>query len=345
MCSRTFKAQRFFFMGAVTAGVSLVSGVVGLNRQSKSAKAQKRAIEAQSKQQALEAQLRLYQLQQSKEMNKVTDAINDSITQFNYEQAESSLNAQQRLNQLSLSNAIFEAGIADTMARASADTRERQIRQQQFAQEQQLRQGEVQGLSALNQQQQQQLNQFAQALQSNRGVQSQLANILDIAASTGGVNEALNVLFPQDQADTSEIEEQRREAQRELIGGITEAGLESAEAVGQERLGFSQIQELQDIDKARRAGDEARLSGQLADLAFESERTALEAQRGIEQVTDPLERQMRDDLLAKQEEALRQGAGLQQEIAQQQVKQVRRPGFFDYANVGLGAANTYRRNV
>ena len=331
-------------MGAVTAGAALVSGVVGLARQSSSASAQKEAIRAQSKQQALESQLRLYQLRQQNELNKITDTLNDAITQFNYQQAETALGSQQALNNLAVSNAVFDANVNRRMAEAQGTARDRQIEQEALAQEQQIRQGEINSLQGINQEATQALSAFAQAMQGERGVQSQLANILDMAASTGGVNEALSLLFPNSVQNAGLIENARRQDVADRVSGISQAALSTVAGTRGERLAMSDVQTQKEMQQAIRSEQDALLSGELANRGFESQRIALNAQQTIDNITEPLQRQIRDDTATQQEQALLQGAGLQQELAKAQLKGVQSPGFFDLLNVAGSAYNTYKVN-
>lgn len=330
---------------AVSTGVSVVGGLVGLSNQSSSAKAQRKAIEAQSEQQALEAQLKLYELDQTRQLNELTDAVNDQITAYNYQQAEASIVAQQKINELNTKNAIFEAQVAQQQAEINRGITENQIEEQRIAQDKAALENSINQLRGLGDQQSQNAATLIEQLSKEGSNFKQIANILDVAMSSGGVNEALTILFGEYSNADAEFakDEQLRQAQASLISDIEKANLATNKASADVSQGQNEINTLTQIEQAKRAEKDAALSLDIANTSYDTQLTSLKAQKELEDITTPLERQMRDDLAEQQESALLQGAAIQSDIAKAQVKGINSPGFLDVLGVGLNGYQTYTK--
>lgn len=335
-------------MGAATAALSVVGGVVGLGQQRESANAQKRAIQAQSQQAALQAQLQLMALKQQTYADTLNDTISDATRLLQYQQANTQLEAQQAFNSIASANALFESSVQRAASEIQQIQGNNEAALQKSASDEQAGQAQLAAYGQANEQQNSIVSAIGQLLGESGQRQNTVANLLDMAASSGGINEALGLLLGN---SSDEVQaafnlnrgSQMQDTQMNTADDLAAANRGVSEGNYQGALLNNAIQGTQTRYGADQQAIDATFSKQVADLGFESAKLANTTNFNIGTISDASSRFSRDYLRRNNESALLQGANLQQDILKAQADQVRTPGFFDYLNVGLGGYNTYRQ--
>lgn len=336
-------------MGAsVGAAVSVVGGLAGLSQQSSAAAAQKRMLASQERQQALNAQLQYLTIKNQSYADDLSDRINQSVRELSYTQSMQNLEAQERLNQLAVANALNEAATQRTNADIGKSQQELETAGAVSQGNQQAGQGELEQLGSATSANGQDINSILQRLSQGGDSASAIANLLDIAASSGGINEALSLLTDSDsQASTVAAAELGRS--QEVLGsrsssaeqvknatkGTIQAGAKTA------GIGGSIAQSQQRAD-ANTLSLDASTSGVVAGQGFEATRAANTASNKIGLLADSSSTFSRKYLSAANLAAIEQGSALQSDIISAQRSQVKTPGFMDFIGVGVNSYNTYK---
>lgn len=319
-----------------------------MGQQRDSANAQKKAIEAQSQQSALQAQLQLLALKQQTYADTLNDTISDATRVLQYQQANTQLTAQQAFNDVATANALFESTVARSVSELEQLQGNNQASLNRSAANEQAGEAQLAAYSGASEQQ----NQVIKAIQGLLGESGQrqntVANLLDMAASSGGMNEALGLLLGSSADEVqaafdlnrgSQLQDTQLDTADQLAGasrGLSETNFQTA-------LLNNAVNGAQGRYKADQQAIDATYSKQVADLGFESAKLANTTNFNVGLISDASSRFSRDYLRQYNEGALKQGAQLQQDILKAQADQVRQPGFFDYLNVGLGGYNAYRQ--
>lgn len=335
-------------MGAVGAAVSVAGGIVGLGQQNSAANAQRQAIKSQQEAAALQSELQLLALKQQTYADGLNDFITDSTRSLQYQQAQTQLKAQQIQNDLAVGNAVFDASVQRATADIQQAAGDRQAQANKSAADLAAGQQTTEVFGQENSREQQAINSFLKLIGDGDQQQNAIANLLDVAASSGGVNEALSLLLGEDDYSTIanagvQRSTQLGEVNRELAGSIETANRQLNTADLNVATGLNTVNATQGRYQADRQEQDALGSQQIANLGFQSARAANDANYNIGILSDQANRYSRDYLRRENERALLRGAQLTQDTLQAQANSVRSPGFFDYLNVGLQGYNTYRQ--
>jgi hypothetical protein len=339
-------------MGAVSAigaGLSVVSGISQLGAQQKQAKAQRQMLDKQDAYNKLQAQLQLFQLQNTRKLDELNDVLVDAASKQAYMQTDAGLKIQEQMNAFAASNAMFsgqvqqqQAAVGEKQAQMDAATQKTDAALRAGAEAIELMSGasseELSAASAT-----------LESLMKGGDRQNAIAQLLDVAASSGGVNQALALLSESDAfagnaaeaklarggqltADMVSKGLSASEASKRAVGAQADVGLAGAGLAAETQRFEGRATEL-DADYARR----------VAELGFSGQRQANEANYKIGLMQSGIERSSRYLMGKANEEALNQGQALQSDIVAAQRSTIRSPGLFDYLGVGFGAYNTYNQ--
>lgn len=334
-------------MGAVSAGVSVVGGIVGLGQQQRSANAQRRAIRSQQEAAALQSELQLMSLKQQTYADSLNDYIADSTRELQYQQAQTQLQSQQIQNDLAVANAKFDASVQRANANIQQMSADRQAQAQKSQADLAAGNATTEVMGQELSKEQQAIGSFLKLLGEGDQQQTAIANILDMASASGGVNEALSLLLGEDQATIANAglarQQQSSESTNALARSVENANVQLNQADYNVSTGINALQREQGIYQADVNEQNADYSKKVVDAGFESKRASNEATYRTGIISDQANRYSRDYLRKENESALLRGAQLQQETLKAQADSVRSPGFFDYLNVGVQGYNTYRQ--
>ena len=187
-----------------------------------------------------------------------------------------------------------------------------------------------------------------QRLSQNGDASTGIANLLDIAASSGGINEALSLLTGGDvnAATTSAAQLARSQEVMGVRGGNAEAVANTTRQVAGSQANTSgisgSIQQSQNKFDADTSALDARTSGTVAGQGFAATKAANIASNKIGILTDDSSSYSRKYLSAANLAALDQGAALQSDILNAQKSQIKTPGFLDYVGLGVSSYNTFK---
>jgi hypothetical protein len=335
-------------MGAVGAAVSVVGGLSGLSQQSSAAAAQKRMLASQEKQQALNAQLQYMSIKNQSYADALQDQINDSVRQLQFTQTQQNLDAQERANQLAVSTALFDASTQKTNADIGKTQQELGTAQELSNATTQAGQQELAGLGSAAEANGQDINSILQSLTRDGQTSTAIANLLDIAASSGGVNEALSLLTggEMDAAVKGEAQlnrsQQLQEQRQANVGAVASSTKELSKAGANTANIAGSISETQQKFGADMQALDASTAGVVAGAGFSASRAANTASNNIGILADSSSRTSRQYLSAANLAAIEQGAALQSDILSAQRSQIKTPGFMDLINVGMGGYQTYK---
>jgi hypothetical protein len=336
-------------MGAVAgAAVSVVGGIAGLSQQNSAAAAQKRMLASQEKQQALNAQLQYLTIKNQSYADDLSDQINSNVRTLAYTQSMQNLQAQENLNQIAVQQSLFDSGVQKTSADINKGQQEIQTAQQLSNENAQAGAGELEGLASAAGANVQDINSILQRLSQNGDASTGIANLLDIAASSGGINEALSLLTGGDvnSATISAAQLARSQEVMGIRGANAEAVADSSRQVAGAQANTSgisgSIQQSQSKFDADTSALDARTSGTVAGQGFAATRAANTGSNKIGILSDNASAFSRKYLSAANLAALDQGAALQSDIINAQKSQIKTPGFLDFVGVGVNSYNTYR---
>lgn len=336
-------------MGAVAgAAVSVVGGIAGIGQQNSAAAAQKRVLASQEKQQALNAQLQYLTIKNQAYADNLTDQINANVRELAYTQSTQNLQAQESLNQIAVSNALFDSNVQKVSADINKSQQEVQTQQQLSQEKQQAGQGELQALGSASEANVQDINSILQKLAQNGDASTGIANLLDIAASSGGINEAISLLTGSDTNASTTAAAQLGRSQ-EVLGSRADNALTVANtskssanaAANSANIGGTIQQTQQKFDASTQALD-ASTSGVVAGQGFQATNAANKASNNIGILSDNASAFSRKYLSAANLAAIEQGSAIQSDIINAQKAQVKTPGFLDYIGLGVGTYNTFK---
>ena len=344
--------MRVFRVGAtaaIGAGLSAVSGLTGLSRQSKQAAAEREALEKQKQQNTLQAQLQLYSLRNQRMVDDLNDKLTENAAVSSYLQTQSSLKAQEATNELALQNAKFQAQVQQQMAGVGETQADMQARQQES--DSRLRAGAeaLEAYGSATTEEQQVLNSLLESLGKGDNQQNAIASLLDLAAASGGVNEALELL-----GNSASFEDVVANARALRADSSAQQKMSNADDVavanaglGKAAAGLTRTNASLDATNARYQGRAAELdantSAEVSRLGFDSERTANEANYNIGFLSRDLQRTSRYYQSQANEEAIKKGAQLQNDITSIQQGNIRSPGLFDYLGTGFNSYNVWKQ--
>jgi excinuclease UvrABC nuclease subunit len=333
-------------MGAVGAGLSIASSLAGIGQQSKAASAQKRAIASQQRQQELQSQLQYLSIKNQDASDTLTESINRQVQQLAYTQSQNNLTSQQNLNNLAVQQALFDS----TITKANADITRTQtgldVDRSVTEGNQAVGQQELQAIVQAAQANGTDLNAILQGLSRDGEQSSAIANLLDLAASSGGINEAISLLTGGDvNAATNATAAIGRSgevstARQGNASEVSQASKQVNTSAGTGALKVADIAQSQAIFNADASELDARTSQQVANAGFDVTQAANEAAFRTGIIADDSASFSRRYLTAANLEALDKGASLQADISNAQRAQVRTPGFLDYAGVAVSGFNT-----
>jgi hypothetical protein len=334
-------------MGIVGAAVSVVSGIAGISQQNKQADAQRAQIQAANEQQALQAQLQLLSLKQQTYANGLNDYITDATRTLQYQQQQNQLEAQRSLNDLAVSNAVYEASMSKSNAAIQQTAADTQASRQASDANQGARQQQLQTQAAANNQQDQLVQQLTQMLGGGAQQNTNIANLLDAAMAHGGNNEALANLLGQNSNDAivAAANLARGQQVQQMTTGLGQQvanasiGLNNADA--QTARGINAINATQSFYNSDKQSQDALFSQQITNAGFNATQAANNASNNIGILSDQANRYSRDYLNQVNQNATLQGAQIQSNSLNAQANAVQSPGFFDYLGVGLNGYNTY----
>jgi hypothetical protein len=334
-------------MGAVASAVTVVGGLVGIGRQSSAARAQKNAIKSQQEIAAREAQLNLLQLKNQQMANQVTDYIDDATRRLQYQQSMAALDNQQQLNNIAVNSALVDAQVQQQMAGVSKQGADIQAGEQKLAADRQTTQQFLQQLSASGEATGQLGANILQALGAEDVTADQIASLLNVAASTGGINEALALFADRNQATGAQGQFaqviDREQAKVDLSSQIADKQNRANQLVFGMSTNMAGAQEASDVRAANDLSSDARVSKVLADAGFNTQRATMRGNFGIMEASNAANRFARDYLAAYQERAVADGAKVNQDVLEAQRRSIRTPGFFDVLGVGLDGYNAYTK--
>lgn len=338
-------------MGAVGAGVSVVSGLVGLQQQRKAANAQKQALASQQEQQALQARLNYLSLTQQAYADSINDVITDATKKLAYSQTEAQLFAQEKLNDIGVQNALLEANTNKALASISKDASDTEATQTRMAKDIEAGQQTLAVGSSADEALGSQAESLLKMLSGGKNQQEQIANLLDAAAAGGGVNLALENLLGEGAYDAivAAGEQQRligtQDARLAAAGGQEEANKKLNSANEKVSLGMNQLGKAQADYGADKQILDAKFSQAINKQGFAATAAANKASYNIGLFSDQSSRASRDYLRQQNLDAVLRGAQLNSEILKAQSNAVSSPGFFDYLGVGLSGYQQYKATL
>jgi hypothetical protein len=326
----------------VGAGLSVVGGLSQASQQRKQADAQKKAIEAQSQVEQLNSRLQLLNLTQQQQVAEVQSQLQKAAEQQAYVGRLAAIDQQELTNSMALANAGLQAQTQQSLSVAQQAQAGVDSLQQLVGTEAQVGRELVQAISASGAEQQQLVEGFSKMGDSQRT--AFLSNLLDLAASAGGTNEALRLLnesSPSAAGGQVARAEESGTLKQELAKDSATALRASAEATRAGTLAQAGLQAADSTYAARMQALDVQASGEVAKQAFASERLSTNAAYSASGLARGVEESARSASFAANKEVLERGATLSAATAQAQAAGVRSPGFFDYVGILGSGATTY----
>ena len=334
---------------AIGAGLSAVSGISQLGQANKQAKAQKEMLDKQDAQQKLQSQLQLFSLQNQRRLDSLNDQLTDSSIKAAYMQTDASLKAAQHMNQLAVANAVFANQVQ--MGQAQATKQQSDIKSDTYVADAkaQAAGADTANFAQASQEEQGTLNGILQSMAQGSNSHQALSSLLNLASSSGGINEALGMLAGQGTNDAVVAG-----AQASRAGELTSAKRKQGNAVGTANVQLSEAQanqyrassamEQQSTNYGANAGIlDALTSQEVANQGFLSKSAANQSNYNINNSSNQVQRPSRYLTSLANEEALQQGQALSSDTIAAQKDAIRSPGFFDYAGVGFNSFNTFNQ--
>lgn len=333
-------------MGAVApvvgAGLSVVGGLAQAGNQRQQAAAQKKAIEAQAQVEQLNSRLQLISISQQQAVAEVQSQLQSAAEKQAYIGRLAAIDQQELTNAQALAQAGLQARTQEQLAGAQQAQANVESLQALVGAEANIGRELVQAISGSGQEQQALVEAFGKMDTSSR--QAYLSNLLDLAASAGGTNEALRLLSETSATSASGLVARAEEAgalkQQQAKDSAT-ALRASAEATRASTLAQAGLQSADATYAARQQALDVQTSGEVAAQAFASERLATNAAYSASGLAREVETSARNASVAANKEVLERGATLSQATASAQLQGIRSPGFFDYVSTLGGGASTY----
>jgi len=337
-------------MGATAAigtGLSVVGGLASLSQKQKQAKAQRKLLDQQQRQQQLQADLQLFALRQQQAINDLNDALAEAAARQNFLAVDSQLKLQQLVNQNAADNAILAASVDSLKDKLQISKQRLSAEETKQKQEQQAINELINTIRGSAESQNELLKQLLASSSNKEEQRNSLISLLDAAAAQGSVNEALALLLDTDQYDAARNEFDFRRLQEQLTTTVSDAenkarlnkqlasllaGMSFLEADAQELASNLNLQNQQ---------REAELSKRLSSITTEGKRLSNQTNLDLSLLASGIQKKSRYLQQKVNEQALSTGQTLAKETLEAQKQLISRPGFFDYANLALGAYNTY----
>lgn len=335
-------------MGAVTAGVAVAGGLLGLNQKQKEAKQQKQLLEKQDAAQRMQADLQLFSLLQQRQSDNLNNLLTESMQKQQYMQTQATLDAQALQQQL----ALTQSGLANEVNKAAGDagTVQKQMAAETSRSEARLQTGAqaVQEFANASSEEQGVISSVLKQLQQTGSNQNSIALLLDYAASAGGVNEAMQMLSGGTGYEATEAAanvaraSQLGDTRNELAKASAKAGMNLADV----QYGIANAQaaiEKQGNDMNYRSSEANNAAVYETNQAgLSAARAANNANYSIMNSTNQLQQQSKYLSSIANESAIKQGSAINSEILALQSSNIRTPGFLDYVGVGLQGYTNFR---
>jgi hypothetical protein len=333
-------------MGAVApivgAGLSVVGGLSQASQQRQQANAQKKAIAAQAEVEQLNSRLQLLNLNQQQALAEVQSELQSAAEKQAYVGRLAAIDQQETYNSMALAQAGLQANVQEQLAGAQANQANVDSLQQLVGAEAGIGRELVQAI-ANSGQEQAGLVERMQKMNTNQR-QGFISSLLDLAASSGGTNEALRLLSESTTtADSGQVARatEKQGLSQTLAEDSSTALRASAEATRAGTVAQANLQAGDSRFAARQQALDVQTSGEVAKQAFASERLATEGAYAASGLARGVEDSARRASVRANKEVLERGATLSQATASAQMQGVRSPGFFDYVGVLGGGATTY----
>lgn len=333
---------------AVAVGATVVGGVLGASAKSKQAKAQRQVIDAEQASRRMQADLQLFSLQQQKMVDGMNDIMTQAAQTQSYMSTKAQLDAQQLMNTLATEQALMGVDVQRTEGQSQQMQAEMQSEKQLSDARLQAGAQALENYAGASGEEQQLVNSVLEQLKSGDANANTIATLLDFAASSGGVNEALQLLsggeqYGGERASAAVNRVGQMTAEKTKLGDLAaQAGVDVAEvenlltnaqaAVARAGADYTANTSEQDILTSRAVNNES----------FQTARVANEAQYGILNASTKVQQQSRYLNNLANEYALQQGQELSQATLDAQRSNAKSPGFFDYAGIALQGYNTYK---
>lgn len=332
---------------AIGAGLSVVSGIASLGSKQAAANAQQKQLDAQAAQQSLQSQLQLQQLKNQTTVNQLNDALTDATNKTAYLQTQSTLAAQQMQTQLNQQNSLFQAGVQGQLANADKTQAYMQAAKQQSDARLAAGAEALNTFAGASTEEQQATQSILGSVAKGEQQHTALAAFLDLAASSGGVNNAVAKLAQSGlyDAETGAANVNRGEEGVTLIQQLAQQAKQGTVGVADAQSNIARSQA--DISAANagyqttQAVNATNAQATESTAGYAAQNAANDANFNIGLLSNQFQRDSRYLSTSAQEEAISKGAVLQQQAFQAQSDAIRSPGLFDYATAGLSGYSTY----
>jgi hypothetical protein len=329
---------------AVGAGMSLIGGISGANQAAKSSAAQKKAITNQARIDQLNSQLQLLSLRNSRSVDELQDTLRTTAENQAYLARLGQIDLAETQQQTQLQAALGQADSERKFAAASEAEATTAALTEATSERSRTGQALTQALGASAEEQQAVLSRLQKMPEQQRAATIQ--SLLDVAASSGGSNEALRMLA--DLTDTGvvgEAEAARAAEQQSVLATSARASAAAldAQTTANEKAAVSKagVDRLGRTFAANTSTLDAQTTAAVGDASFQTERLATTGAKAAGDLASGVERTARGANYSANEDVLKQGARISADTTSAQLNAVRSPGFFDYMAVGANAYSTY----
>jgi hypothetical protein len=335
-------------MGAIGTAVSVVGGIAGMAQQSSAASAQKRQLASQERQQALQAELQYLSIKNQAYADQLADAVNEQVRSLSYQQSQANLRMQQQANDIAVQGALFDAEVQKATTQVQYSSNELNADEQKSQANAQAGAQQLQSTGAAIQDTNSVVDNILKGLAQGSDQNSAIANLLDIASASGGVNEAIAMLSGGDvnqplvAAANLGRQNELTDARMTNAGDVAGTSRELASATRGTQGSSNALGREQGMKQANDLSMDASTSKVVADQGFKATTAANEATNTIGILSDRSASASRKYLSAANLKAVEQGAALQSDIINAQKSQIKTPSFFDYAGVAINGYNTFK---
>lgn len=332
---------------AVSTGVAVAGGLLGLSQKQQEAKRQKQVLDRQEAAQRMQADLQLFGLLQQRQVDSLSDMVNDSAQKQAYLQTQASLNAQEQQQRLAASQAEFAATVQQAGGDATATQKQMGAEGERSNSRLQAGAQAVEALVGSSTEQQELISSVLKQLQTNGSNQNAVALLLDYAASSGGVNEAIQKLSGGEGTEAEEAanavgrSSQATTQKSDLAKAASAAGVELADLQYMIANANTEIERSGTNYGARIAASDARAGAAVNQAGISAARVANEGNYGIMNSANAIQRQSRYLNSVANEQALKQGTAINSEILSLQKSNIQSPGFMDYVGLGVQGYGMY----
>lgn len=333
---------------AVSTGVAVAGGLLGMSQKQAEAKRQRELLGKQEAAQRMQADLQLFSLMQQRGIDNMSDMVTDAAQKQAYLTTKSALAAQGVQQQLEMTRAEAEIQNQQQLSQANTSQKLMAAKDQQSQQRLQAGAQAVEQLANSSGEEQQLVSNVLKQLQNNTSGQNSIALLLDYAASAGGVNEAIQMLAGGTGREAVEAganaarAQQKNQSNRELTRAAEKAGVNLADVTNALTNANTIIEQQSTNYGLANATNDARASYATNQAGLQAMSVANEGNYGIMNASNALQRQSRYLTSLANENALKQGQAINSEILALQQRNIQSPGFFDYVNLGVQGYGMYR---